>query len=596
MTSQKITSLLLGSDSTDAATYGQLTSYVLKTGDTMTGALVNNKNLTDNNPNIKITNSNTNKILINGSAGVGNYNPIVLNGDKQIIYTDGSVDTGALVIAPHGNPNGPASGIRMDNSGNVGIGTALPGAKLQVAGSAIINNDLGVSGSATVGTGLSVSNGKITINESTGTPASATNGTLVLNHLNNGGTSSIVFPSRQNNNNDYGYIQYTDTVDAIGTEKSLLTIGVENDQSGNNEDSIKFRLNGADRVTISGEGDVNINGNLNLIGTSSLYPPAALTSNTTTLSGQAYGNGTYTASASSVANSIAFAAWKAFEKTSLGNWTSLNGVYGQFTGTSPNFYSTTYFGSASTKILNNPTSVPGEWLQIQLPIAINLTYLTLTCATDTTVANTPRAFLVVGSTHGSSAQDWTILYETNTTIGGSWALGEIKTVNTNSNAYAYNYFRIIIKSINYVAATSPLSPIYATIGEMVLYNDTGNTTMNGIKLGDFTNFWTPKSGTTYSLPSNSITSTSGNGYYVFPGNFCVQWGYLEDAATQTFNYLKTLIYVYNIQATRTSFTGSGSEAPGAPSVVSFTTTSCTINSVFGSADKSGLFVVVLGRI
>jgi hypothetical protein len=70
--------------------------------------------------------------------------------------------------------------------------------------------------------------GKMVINDLSGTPATASDGTLVINHGRRGSASSIVFTSASNPNSDYAYIQYQDTRDA-GLESSLLTIGVEND-------------------------------------------------------------------------------------------------------------------------------------------------------------------------------------------------------------------------------------------------------------------------------------------------------------------------------------------------------------------------------
>jgi hypothetical protein len=93
----------------------------------------------------------------------------------------------------------------------------------------------------------------LTISETTGSVATATKGSLTLAHDNSGGTSSIVFKSKVNAGSDYGYIQYTDSVGAAGTEQSQLTIGVEND-SGNFEDTVNFKLNGYERMKLSGNG------------------------------------------------------------------------------------------------------------------------------------------------------------------------------------------------------------------------------------------------------------------------------------------------------------------------------------------------------
>jgi hypothetical protein len=72
--------------------------------------------------------------------------------------------------------------------------------------------------------------GAVKIYETTGTATTSTTGTLVLEHGNRGGQSSIVFVSANNRTSDYGYIRYIDDVSSSTTnEKSRLEIGTEND-------------------------------------------------------------------------------------------------------------------------------------------------------------------------------------------------------------------------------------------------------------------------------------------------------------------------------------------------------------------------------
>jgi len=71
------------------------------------------------------------------SLSPSSWNSIVQAGDHALIYADGGAGTGAFVIAPWAT--GP-SGLRMDSSGNVGIGTATPSSRLEV------NGDLKLSG------------------------------------------------------------------------------------------------------------------------------------------------------------------------------------------------------------------------------------------------------------------------------------------------------------------------------------------------------------------------------------------------------------------------------------------------------------------
>jgi hypothetical protein len=67
-----------------------------------------------------------------GNSNNQAYNPLVQPGDKALIYTNGPVDTGRLVIGPWSSVSSP-KGIVIDVAGNVGIGMT-PTNKLTVAG------------------------------------------------------------------------------------------------------------------------------------------------------------------------------------------------------------------------------------------------------------------------------------------------------------------------------------------------------------------------------------------------------------------------------------------------------------------------------
>ncbi len=66
-----------------------------------------------------------------GTVGAGSYNSIVSANDNAIIYSNGTIGQGSLVIAPWANAT---SGIKMDASGNVGIGLVTPSKTLDVSG------------------------------------------------------------------------------------------------------------------------------------------------------------------------------------------------------------------------------------------------------------------------------------------------------------------------------------------------------------------------------------------------------------------------------------------------------------------------------
>lgn len=74
---------------------------------------------------------------MSGTVGNGSYNNITQANDNAIIFSGGAQGSGNLVIAPWGN-TGVTSGIRIDNNGNVGVGTATPLSRIQ------INSDINV--------------------------------------------------------------------------------------------------------------------------------------------------------------------------------------------------------------------------------------------------------------------------------------------------------------------------------------------------------------------------------------------------------------------------------------------------------------------
>ena len=111
-----------------------------------------------------------------------------------------------------------------------------------------IDNDpvLTLDNNQDVGIGLADPQAKLHIFENSGTPASPSDGTIVLEHGDAGGSSSIVFKSRSNNNSDYGYLNFSDNGSGNGStnENALLEIGIQNDGVNQYQDDINIASTG----------------------------------------------------------------------------------------------------------------------------------------------------------------------------------------------------------------------------------------------------------------------------------------------------------------------------------------------------------------
>jgi Concanavalin A-like lectin/glucanases superfamily len=180
-----------------------------------------------------------------------------------------------------------------------------------------------------------------------------------------------------------------------------------------------------------------------------VYPPAAMTANSTNLSSASWGKGTYVASASTEFSSTQFA-FKAFDKIKyviasgfINIWTSSAGGYNTSTGAQVRNTSTTMSSVAYL----------GDWLQIQMPQSITLTYYVLNIVLD----RAPLTFYIGGSNDGTT---WTLI---DSRTGLSWGTTDTKGFYVN-NTNAYTYYRIVINAV-----ATPNNGSYASIGQWDLY-------------------------------------------------------------------------------------------------------------------------------
>jgi hypothetical protein len=215
------------------------------------------------------------------------------------------------------------------------------------------------------------------------------------------------------------------------------------------------------------------------------YPIAALAGNSTIILGNTLGNGQYVCSASTE-NSSTYFAFRAFMNSYNDNvgWASAFSLYSATTGA--------YTGSVSTTV--SGTSYSGEWLQIQLPNAIQLASFNILPRQDGgNYLDTPATFVLAGSNDGVI---WTLVHTGTTT---SSTTEKSFTCNAGNNN-KYNYFRIVCQTIGVSGNT------WSGFQNMSLFAGHSARTSNGL------NMYPPAS-----LTANTTTLSGysyGNGAYV----------------------------------------------------------------------------------
>lgn len=185
------------------------------------------------------------------------------------------------------------------------------------------------------------------------------------------------------------------------------------------------------------------------------YPPAPMTAATTTLTGQAYGNGTYVATQSSFygpePNAVGWAAFDYNPNTYHSSDVLYNTNTGVHTGTT-----TTTVGGVSVK---------GEWLQLQLPAPILLrSYVMTPRSTSYSSSRQPGSFVLAGSTNGST---WT---QVDARTGVYYANRVPSTTfAVPSPSVQYSYYRLIARVMG--DARNPRSRDCWNLSALVLRTD-----------------------------------------------------------------------------------------------------------------------------
>lgn len=129
--------------------------------------------------------------VLAGTTSAGAYNDITQANDSAIIFSAGSSGTGAFVLAPWTTGT---KGLRMDSSGQVGIGTATMSRSLVVNGSDALIND------------LTVGRGSASADSTNVALGSSANSTVTSGQYN---TAVGFYANRQNNAGDNTAVGYT---------------------------------------------------------------------------------------------------------------------------------------------------------------------------------------------------------------------------------------------------------------------------------------------------------------------------------------------------------------------------------------------------
>ena len=274
-------------------------------------------------------------------------------------------------------------------------------------------------------------------------------------------------------------------LDANATTQQLFSIGSGYDKSFLKVDDTQIAANTWHNVTYAYQGEggskvTYVDGRkveeTQVEDTFGDYPPFAMTD---------YEVGGYRVSASSeLPHATSYKAYQAFDNIVTGN----NALW-----LSENRYGTNgvYTGSESTTV--SGTAYSGEWLQIELPHKLKVSYVAIQPQNDA-IERSPLNGVIAGSNDGTT---WNLLDSftgITTTSSPAWSA----TVPVNfalTSSTAYKYFRLVI------TATQSTTTYYASIQNVQLY---------GHKEGDLTRF--PEPTRVLKYPHVAMTGPAQRGY------------------------------------------------------------------------------------
>jgi len=199
------------------------------------------------------------------------------------------------------------------------------------------------------------------------------------------------------------------------------------------------------------------------------YPPGIMTGNSQSLT-SVYGSGSYVASASSVLSGSGRDAYRAFDTYDNTDWHSVCN-YNVGTGVYASTVSTTYTSKAG-----GSTSMLGEYIQLQLPVMIKVTQMSLTPSNialpDYYRNNMPREFVLLGSNTGSSWKE-VMAYG----LGSNYYTSEdVRMFGVTTNDY-FRYYRLVVKRVGTVDSGSNQQGC-VVIGEFGIFGSVPTPTMN----------------------------------------------------------------------------------------------------------------------